>query len=388
MSARPTIDDEQRRARLALRHLLAPAHRAAGPEEAAEAVLVLHASDPATVFLSTAARLAEPDRAGLERALHQDRSLVRMHAMRRTLFVVPSDLAAVVHSSTSLKVAEKERRGLLSFVAEAGHDAAWLAEVEQRTVAALTAAGEATSNQLGALVPELRESVLVSPGKPYAASQTVGLHLLRVLAMDGSIVRGRPIGGWTSGQYWWEAQPVPELLPVAEAQAALARRWLESYGPATVEDLKWWTGWGLREVRAALDACGAVPVTLAAGEGRALPGDLEPVPVPEPWAALLPGLDPTPMGWQQRDWYLPGEHRAELFDRSGNIGPTVWWNGRVVGGWAQRPDGEVVWEPLEPLGRDARAAVAAEAARLRDWLGDTRTTPRFRTPLEKRLAAG
>ena len=54
--------------------------------------------------------------------------------------------------------------------------------------------------------------------------------------------------------------------------------------------------------------------------------------------ALLPTLDPTTMGWTARDWYL-GEHRAQLFDSAGNAGATVWWRGRVVGGWAARPDG-------------------------------------------------
>jgi hypothetical protein len=110
----------------------------------------------------------------------------------------------------------------------------------------------------------------------------------------------------------------------------------------------------------------------------------------EPWAALLPGLDPTAMGWQQRDWYLAPALRPALFDRSGNVGPTVWWNGRVVGGWGQRPDGEIVWRLLdtEGVGSEAEAAVAVEAERLRGWVGATRVTPRFRVPLEKELAGG
>ena len=86
-------------------------------------------------------------------------------------------------------------------------------------------------------------------------------------------------------------------------------------------------------------------------------GDDGPVAGPaEPWAALLPGLDPTAMGWQERDWYLAPDLRSALFDRSGNVGPTVWWDGRVVGGWAQRASGEVVWRLLDTdgVGREAR----------------------------------
>ncbi len=387
MSARPKIDDEQRRARLGRRHLLAPAHRAATPEQVAEAVLALHASDPATVFLSTTARLDRPGSEALDQALYQDRTLVRMHGMRRTLFVVPTDLAPLVQSSTTRKVAERERKGLVAFAAEVGFDEAWLARVEQRVLAELGAGGEASGAQLGVKVPELRESMTVSVGKPYEAKATIGVRLLRVLGMEGVIVRGRPVGSWTSGQHYWALRPALPDLPVAEAQAALALRWLAAYGPATVEDLRWWTGWGLREVRSALAACGAVPVDLTAGEGFTLPDDTDPVPEPEPWAALLPALDPTPMGWQQRDWYLPTEHRTDLFDRSGNIGPTIWSNGRIIGGWAQRPDGDLAWELLEPATPATKSAIETELHRLHTWLGPTRITPRFRTPLERRLSA-
>jgi hypothetical protein len=92
------------------------------------------------------------------------------------------------------------------------------------------------------------------------------------------------------------------------------------------------------------------------------------------------------MGWSGRGWFL-GEHGPLLFDRSGNIGPTVWADGRIVGGWAQRRDGEVAVRMLEDVGAHARAAVEREAERLAGWLGDVRLTPRFRTPLERELSA-
>jgi Winged helix DNA-binding domain len=119
-----------------------------------------------------------------------------------------------------------------------------------------------------------------------------------------------------------------------------------------------------------------------------LAGDDEPVTPGEPWAALLPALDPTAMGWRDRAWYV-GEHTAALFDRSGNIGPTAWWDGRIVGGWAQRPDGEIAVRLLEDTGTEAAAAITAQAQRLREWIGPgTKITPRFRTPLERELATG
>ncbi|MGV9305291.1 winged helix DNA-binding domain-containing protein [Nonomuraea sp. NPDC003727] len=375
----------QRRARLGVRHLLA--ERGRSVEEAAGAVVALHGTDPATVFLSAAARTGTPGPGPMERALYEDRTLVRMTGMRRTIFVVRRELAPVIHHSSALAVAVKERRQLLQHVERGGgFDGAWIARVEGQVLAALREHGEATAARLGELVPELREQIVYAPGKPYEARQGVGTRLLFLMAAEGLIVRqGRPAGSWVSGQHRWALAPEMPVLTVREAQAELVRRWLWSYGPGTEADLKWWTGWSLGDVRKALHAVGAVPVELDDGTtGHLLPDDLE-AGDPEPWAALLPALDPTPMGWQHRDWYLPREHRAELFDRSGNVGPTVWWNGAVVGGWGQRGDGEVVWRLLEDAGSDARAAVERAATAVTTWLDGVTVTPRFKTPLERAL---
>ena len=92
------------------------------------------------------------------------------------------------------------------------------------------------------------------------------------------------------------------------------------------------------------------------------------------------------MGWKERDWYL-GEHAPALFDRNGNAGPTVWWNGRVVGGWAGRRDGEVAYRLLDDVGAEAVRAIEAEAEPLQSWLSETKVTPRFATPLAKELGS-
>jgi hypothetical protein len=92
------------------------------------------------------------------------------------------------------------------------------------------------------------------------------------------------------------------------------------------------------------------------------------------------------MGWSQRDWYV-GPHAPQLFDRSGNIGPTVWVDGRIVGGWAHRADGEVVFHLLEDVGTDAIRAIEDLAEKLSAWIGPVRVRSRFRTPLERQLAA-
>ncbi|MBX9393084.1 winged helix DNA-binding domain-containing protein [Streptomyces sp. TRM72054] len=390
----PYVGVVERRARVAVRHRLAVGARAGRPEEVADALVALHGTDPATVYLAVGARLAEAAGtvAETERALYGERTLVRMHGMRHTVFVFPTELTAVVHASTGLAVAARERASLIKDMAKVGApDAAWLKEVEESTLAVLGRRGEATAAELAGDEPRLREQFAYAVGKSYEGVHTVSTRLLRVLGVEGKVVRGRPLGSWTSSQFRWALAPEHPELDIAAAQAALLRRWLTACGPATEADLKWWTGWLVTEVRRALAAIGAQEVRLDEGTGYVVEGDVEPVAGPvEPWAALLPALDPTAMGWQHRDWFLAPELRPALFDRSGNVGPTVWWDGRIVGGWAQRADGEIVWRVPEEkgVGRDALTAIEGEAERLRQWVGATRITPRFRTPLERELAAG
>lgn len=333
----------------------------------------------------------------LEAALYDERSLVRMLGMRRTMFVVPRDVAVVVDAACSQAVAANERRKLVQLVEEGGlapDGAAWLRRVERQTLDALRGAGEATAAELGAVVPELQAKVRVGEGKKWGGEIGMSTRVLLVLAAEGHIVRGRPKGSWLSTQYRWAATDAwlgtsfaPP--PPAAGRVELLRRWLRTFGPATLDDVKWWTGWSMRDTKVAVASVGAVPVVLEGSdgaEGLVLEDDERPTPKPRPWVALLPALDPTTMGWKQRDWYLGG-HGAALFDTNGNAGPTVWSNGAVIGGWGQRADGSVAVELLEPVDAATDKRVRAEVARLERWMGDARVKPRFRTPLERALSA-
>jgi len=392
----------QRRARLATRHRLAvPAQSVT---EAAGAMIALHATDPLTVYLSAWARTREAGVAEVDEALYDDRLMIRMLGMRRTMFVVAAPLAPVVQRACSDDVAARLRRRLEGDLARSGpggtsaiggaDPAPWLREAGAGTLAALATRGSASGAELAADEPRLRTQLFAAPGKEYGGPAAVNItsRVLTLLSAEGLIVRGHRRGGWSSGQFdWFPAESwLPGLhqtaLDAGAARADLARRWLLAFGPAPAADLQWWTGWTGTQVKATLKALPVAEVDLDGQPGVALDTDLEDVPEAPPWAALLPGLDPTPMGWQSREWFL-GPHKALLFDRTGNIGPTVWWDGRVVGGWAQRASGEIVFRLLEDVGADAAAAVTSEASRLQSWLGQSRVTPRFRTPLERELTA-
>jgi hypothetical protein len=410
------ISAAARRGRLVERHLLsAPVATAA---EVAESLVALHATDPMTVYLSGWAR-SRCTAQDMDAALYAERTLVRMLGMRRTVFVVPAALTDVVQAACTDDVAKRIRRQLEKDLAGGGvgdDDAGgWLRSVEDGVLRALAARGGGASGaQLSTDEPRLRTQLVYAAGKSYGGSANVTSRVLVLIAAEGRMVRGHRRGGLTSGQFEWF---LPEKwlrhragsgadseadsgtasganagaglgtgLDAGAARTELARRWLAAFGPGLVSDLQWWAGWTGAQTKAALAALPVTEVDLDGQTGVALADHLEfPADAPSV-AALLPALDPTPMGWQSRSWYL-GPHTPQLFDRTGNVGPTVWWAGRVVGGWAQRASGEVVFRLLQDVGADAEAAVAAKAAALEGWLGSSRVTPRFRTPLERELSA-
>jgi hypothetical protein len=389
------ISVEERRARLVRRHRLDPGDRAASALDVARSLVVLHSTDAVTVFLAVHARSSGVSPADIERELYEERSLVRMLGMRRTLFVVPRELVPVVQAACTDTIAARERKRLEEYVATSGistRPSVWLGRASTAALRELERRGEASTSDLVASVPMLAKRLRVGAGTRFEGTQSAASRVLPQLAMERRLLRARPrSASWTNGQYRW----VPtatwlggeiESIEAATAQATLLERWLARFGPATETDIRWWTGWTAREARGALATIPHAPVDLGGATGFVLADDLHTTEPPEPSAALLPTLDPTTMGWKEREWYL-GPHGPTLFDSNGNAGPTVWWEGRVVGGWSQRRDGEIVYRLLEDAGADAVATVEKEVARVQEWLGDVRFSPGFLPPFQRGLAA-
>jgi hypothetical protein len=341
---------------------------------------VLHSTEPATVYLSLHARVDGLTVADVDRALHDERSLVKQLAMRRTLFVFPRDLLPAAWGSASARVAGQLAARLAKEVEEAGHTAdgaAWLARARAEVEEALSGGRALTAQQVREAVPVLAKKLEIAAGTAHAATVSLAPRVLTQLGVEGRVVRGANAGHWRLSKPRWTLMAdwlgdVPDAAPAEQGYAELVRRWLGTFGPGTEADLVWWLGSTKSAVRAALATVGAVEVSLDGGAtGWVLPDDVEPAPATEPWAALLPVLDPTVMGWKERDFYL-GDHGPRLFDRNGNAGTTAWWDGRIVGCWVQDDDGVVELHLLEELPRTATAALAVEAERLTDWLDGIR----------------
>jgi hypothetical protein len=383
-----TFTVAERRARLTRRHFFVGT--AASVATVTEAMVGLHATDPATPYLSLWARVRGFTVGDLDAELYERRSLVKHLAMRRTLWVVRADDLTVIQPAASDRVAESERRRLVADVQKAGvadDGERWLDNACTAVVAHLAETGPAKVADVRAALPALQGTYDPAPGKRWGGEIPLAPRVFTVLSVQGDIMRGPNEGAWTvSRPQWartadWLGDRSP-LLPAAEARAELVRRWLHAFGPATLSDVKWWFGATLTAVRQALRDIAAVEVDVHGEPGFALADDLEPESDVEPSCALLPALDVTTMGWAKRDWYL-GPWRTEVFDANGNAGPTAWHRGRVVGGWRQDIDGRVQLQLLEDPGRDGRRALQRRADELTAWLDGVRVAPRFPSPLSK-----
>ena len=266
------FDGAERRRRLLVRHHLA--RPGDSVEQVAGDLVGLHSSDPATVVLSSRARLDPFAVADLEDALYERRTLLRMLAMRRTMFVVPLDLAAVMDASCTKALVAVERRKLVQMLDGGRHRRRrrrWIDRVRDETMAALRAAdGPIPASALTKLVPDLALQLRIAVGKKYEGTVGVSTRMLFLMSTEGDIVRTRPLGTWLSSQYRWTTAEqwiggLPPIEPEA-ARAELVRRWLRAFGPGTTDDIAWWTKWTKANVKAALAAVGAVEVTADTGD--------------------------------------------------------------------------------------------------------------------------
>jgi hypothetical protein len=176
-----TVSVQQRRRAIVRRHHLGGG--AESPEAVTQALIALHATDPASVYLSVLARSASSTLADISAAMYERRSLVRWMAMRRTLFLFSRADVPIVQAAVSTPLAAMLRRRLISQLERNGSDppitgdvGAWLADLEVRVEKALRARGTATGAQLSTDKPALR--TLIPARAPSDRPQNVTSALL------------------------------------------------------------------------------------------------------------------------------------------------------------------------------------------------------------------
>jgi len=387
-------------------HLL-PTAQVTDVVQATRDIVALHATDPIGPYLSLWARVPDFRRSALEDALYEQRTLAKMLCMRVTLHAVPSDGVPRFFQACSAHRTRPEVRTFGDFLVQAGlcqegETDAYLKGLQRQVLDVLAEKGPSTVRQINQAVPELRTKIRHSVGKAYEGEFSVGSYLVpNIMGAQGLLIRARPRGTWRSNLYEYAALsdwlPGVDLASVTpqDARVWLVRRYLAAFGPATFDDVQWWTGFTKGETQEALEGLkqevvemeldigdsGAGYLMLADDAGR-----LRDFTLPEaPYVFFLPSLDPYIMGYRDRCRFLAAEHHAKAFDRAGNAIPTVWVDGRVVGAWGQCQDGSVTYSLFEPVGAEERALLESKRQRLEGFLGGEYLPPRIRTPFTRAL---
>jgi len=229
-------------------------------------IVALHATAPLSPYLSLWSRMRGFQAEELERELYETRRLVRLTCMRSTLHVAPSDDLALFFQATQ----RQQRRSVkqvhellrLAGVCEEGQEAATLQRLQGRIAAVVAERGPSTVAELSELVADLTAKIHYAPDKPYGGEFSLGSQLVPWMCIQGLLVRARPRGTWRSNLYAYAPLehwlPDVELasIPPEEAQVQLLRRYLAAFGPATLEDMVWWSGLTKTETRKALSALG------------------------------------------------------------------------------------------------------------------------------------
>ncbi len=161
----------------------------------------------------------------------------------------------------------------------------------------------------------------------------------------------------------WLARSLPDVVD----RAALVRRYLAAFGPATAADLRTWSGLDLADTVAGLaDELRVHP----GGRGKDL-YDLPDGPRPDPDVVapvrFLPEFDNVLLAHAKRTRIVADEHRKRVYLPGLQVSPTFLVDGMVAGVWGTavvRKAATLTIEPFAALDRATRQALEEEGEAL------------------------
>jgi hypothetical protein len=300
---------------------------------------------------STGLRIGDVDR-----ALNQERSIVRTWLMRGTLHLVAADDL-------------RWMLGVLGPVFASGNQARHAqlgldAETKARGVTAirkiLSRSGPLTRYEI---VDRLRSGGLSLDPRTQAP-----IHLIGLAGLQGVLCLGPDRNGGEPTYVLIEDWIDPKVSKSPkDSLAELVRRYFAAFGPATQEDLVAWSGLPVAQAQSAFMAArqSLAEVTITGRSAFLLKSRAnDRVERPSaPSVRLLPAFDTYLLGYRSRDLAVPRKLQRRLQRGGGWLHPAVVVNGRAVAAWSLKKSGDrgqVLVEPVEPLVSTVQAGIAEE----------------------------
>jgi hypothetical protein len=342
--------------RLHNQHISRPTFETAG--EVVQWMGAMQAQDYAGAKYSVGLRMAGATDADIEAAI-REKQIVRTWPLRGTLhFVSAADIRWMLTLLAPGMIAGNARR-----YKELELDADTLTRSTDLLAKALAGGKELSRTELLAM---LEANGISTKGQraPY---------MLEHASLEGLICQGVAVRNTPTYMLIDEALPPTKPLARDEALAALAGRYFASRGPATLYDFMWWSGLGIANARAAVEA-----VRSQFDEAK-IDGQTYWLPKQTPTSQagsslyLLPGFDEYLLAYRDRKAVLEAEHSKKVVPGgNGMFMSTIVVDGRVVGLWRRtlkKKHVEVTAQPFESLNADEKGAFEEAAARYGRFLG-------------------
>jgi hypothetical protein len=345
----------------------------------------LHATGAPNPYLQLFARMPGCTRPALDHELYERHSLTRVRCMRGTLFLLPLDLLPIAWAATRELVLRPSTKYLAAQGLTPRSYEQWASLVD-----AMVAGRALSAAQIRAELGAGRDVALPA--------------VLNQMCDEGQLLRDRPVAGWRDAHSTYRrlAEALPQVkldrYEPAQAAARLIERYIDRYGPVTLNDIAWWTGLGMRRCRDALHELDTqiTPVRLPEwnDEHWVLRADLERIMhatrPKRTQVSLLAALDPYAMGFRRRGRLLHPDRQDFVYDRSGNATSVALVDGRVAGVWdVLTPGTEVGFFPFNTLTSPVADQIRVELGRMGSFFTGTAVEVRWvseMVPLTERRA--
>ncbi len=347
----------------------------------------LHATNPTTPYVSLFARASDFTRDKLDEELYVRKTLGKIRCVRTTVHALPRETIPIAFAATKA-IVEPNSEDFLRYTGAVTKNQ--YEEASRAILDILKGRGMSTVQ----IKKHLGTKLNVSP-------------IVNLMCDQGLLMRGRSDKGWKSNThtYYVFSDYFPEMdlnaVDPAQARETTVKQYLASYGPVSVKDISWWSGFTMTEVRRILQSLARetaeVEIPEVKGTYLMLATDkaaLERLGPSEQSAVnLLPALDPYLMGYKDRERYLDYKYYEMVFDRSGNSTSTILIDGRVAGVWdfSEGPKPTVKLFTFHNLEKKVLRVVESRARAVGQFIGDKAAAVEMcdqMVPLPQRNAGG